>query len=176
MLPLALHALLLLPADLPAVIDPLVAPILKDKPAVGLVVGVLVDGKVQVFGYGKVTTPCGEVTPDGTTLFEVGSITKTFTGVLLADAVARKEVKMDDPANDHLPKEFQLKPKGDTPVTLLHGVDDEVVPLRQSEAYAAAHPDATLRAIPGAGHFALVDPESAAWPQVVAAVRDIAGA
>ncbi len=63
-----------------------------------------------------------------------------------------------------------------TPVTLLHGVDDEVVPLRQSEAYAAAHPDATLRAIPGAGHFALVDPESAAWPQVVAAVRDMAGA
>jgi acetyl esterase/lipase len=63
-----------------------------------------------------------------------------------------------------------------TAVILVHGVDDEIVPLRQSEAYVAAHPAATLRAVPGAGHFALIDPLSAAWPQVVAAVRDAAGA
>lgn len=62
-----------------------------------------------------------------------------------------------------------------TPVTLLHGVEDSVVPLRQSESYVAAHAGATLRAIPGAGHFALIDPASAAWPQVVAAVRETAG-
>ncbi len=58
----------------------------------------------------------------------------------------------------------------------MHGVDDEIVPLRQSEAYVAAHPTAMLRTVPGAGHFALIDPLSAAWPQVVAAVRDAAGA
>lgn len=62
-----------------------------------------------------------------------------------------------------------------SPVTLLHGVEDAVVPLSQSESYAAAHPDATLRALPGTGHFALIDPASAAWPEVVAAVRGIGG-
>jgi acetyl esterase/lipase len=61
------------------------------------------------------------------------------------------------------------------PVLLLHGTEDDVVPLRQSEVYAAAHRGAELRPVPGAGHFALIDPASPAWPQVVAAIRDIAG-
>ena len=60
------------------------------------------------------------------------------------------------------------------PVTLLHGTEDHVVPLRQSEAYAAAHRESELRPLPGAGHFALVDPLSAVWPSVVEAVRDMA--
>jgi len=55
-----------------------------------------------------------------------------------------------------------------TPVTLVHGVDDDVVPLGQSEAYVAAHPQAQLRALPGVGHYALIDPRSSAWPAVVA--------
>lgn len=107
-------------ADLKPVIDPLAEPLTKDRPLVGLVVGVWVDGQPQVFGYGKVTTPCGELTPGGDTLFEIGSITKTFTGVLLAEAVERKEVKLDDPANKHLPTDLHIRPKTDKPVTLLH--------------------------------------------------------
>ncbi|SNR97220.1 serine hydrolase domain-containing protein [Blastococcus mobilis] len=41
--------------------------------------------------------------PDGSTLFEIGSITKVFTGVLLADMVLRSEVALDDPLSVHLP-------------------------------------------------------------------------
>lgn len=107
-------------ADWKAVVDPLAEPLTKDKPAVGLVVGVWADGKPHAFGYGKVTTPTGEAVPDGDTLFEIGSITKAFTGVLLADAVARKEVALDDPANAHLPADLRIRAKSDKPVTLLH--------------------------------------------------------
>ena len=39
---------------------------------------------------------------DETTEFEIGSITKTFTALLLAQAVERGEVTLDDPAGDHL--------------------------------------------------------------------------
>jgi CubicO group peptidase (beta-lactamase class C family) len=53
-------------------------------------------------------------------LFEIGSATKAFTGVLLADAAARKEVALHDPANKHLPADLQIKAKSDQPVTLLH--------------------------------------------------------
>jgi serine-type D-Ala-D-Ala carboxypeptidase/endopeptidase len=105
--------------DLKTIVDPLVEPLTKDKPTVGLVVGVWVDGKPQIFGYGKVVTPVGEVAPDGRTLFEIGSITKAFTGILLADAVARKEVALDDPANKHLPIDLQIQSKSDVPITLL---------------------------------------------------------
>jgi CubicO group peptidase (beta-lactamase class C family) len=39
---------------------------------------------------------------DENTEFEIGSITKTFTALLLAQAVERGEVTLDDPAGDHL--------------------------------------------------------------------------
>jgi CubicO group peptidase (beta-lactamase class C family) len=41
--------------------------------------------------------------PDERSLFEIGSITKAFTGVLLADMVLGGEVSLDDPLSRHLP-------------------------------------------------------------------------
>src|SRR6185503_10834740 len=41
------------------------------------------------------------VTPS--TVFEIGSITKVFTGLLLADMVLRGEVALDDPVSRYLP-------------------------------------------------------------------------
>lgn len=67
-----------------------------------------------------------------------------------------------------------------TSVLILHGVDDEIVPLRQSQAYADAHPlvhpGSPLRAIPGAGHFDLIDPVSPHWADVVAALVEVSAA
>jgi len=48
-------------------------------------------------------------------------------------------------------------------VTLVHGVDDDRVPLRMSQAFSAGR----LVEIPGAGHFDLIDPQSPAWPHVL---------
>jgi len=55
---------------------------------------------------------------------------------------------------------------------LLHGDHDAVVPLRVSKAYHAAHPTVTLRELQ-CGHFALIDPLSAAWPEVVHALEQL---
>jgi acetyl esterase/lipase len=49
------------------------------------------------------------------------------------------------------------------PVTLVHGVDDDTVPLRMSQVFSAGR----LVEIPGAGHFDLIDPQSPAWSRVV---------
>lgn len=43
-------------------------------------------------------------TPTPQTPFELGSITKTFTGLLLADAVERGELAVEDPLERHLPE------------------------------------------------------------------------
>jgi acetyl esterase/lipase len=54
-------------------------------------------------------------------------------------------------------------PAPPVPVTLVHGIDDDTVPLRMSQVFTAGH----LIEIPGAGHFDLIDPQSRAWPRVL---------
>ncbi len=65
-------------------------------------------------------------------------------------------------------------------VTLLHGTADAQVPAAMSRAYASRARrlgDAVaLRELPGAEHFALIDPRSTVWPEALAAVADLAGA
>jgi len=55
-------------------------------------------------------------------------------------------------------------PPPPVPVTLVHGTADEQVPVGMSRAFGAGR----LVEIPGAGHFDLIDPESRAWPRVMA--------
>ena len=52
------------------------------------------------------------------------------------------------------------------PVTLVHGTADDQVPVRMSRMFHTGR----LTEIPGAGHFDLIDPQSRAWPQVLAAL------
>ncbi len=54
-----------------------------------------------------------------------------------------------------------------TPTTIVHGSDDAIVPLAISESYVAAHPVVPLLPIAGAGHYALIDPRSPAWPRIL---------
>ena len=62
------------------------------------------------------------------------------------------------------------------PQLLAHAVDDEVVPLSQTTAYAdaarAAGDDVSVLQLEAGGHFALIDPRTAAWATVACAVQD----
>lgn len=100
-------------------IDPLVAPFIDNGVVVGMTVGVLKEGEQTVAGYGNLS-PSDERTPDGDTIYEIGSITKVFTGLLLADAVVQGHVTLNTPINDLLPKRVALKKRGDQPAALWH--------------------------------------------------------
>jgi len=84
---------------------------------VGIVLGVMeADGSTRVASYGEAGTNArllGE-----RTVFEIGSITKAFTGVLLADMVARGEVSLSDPVSDYLPDGVTVPSRG-REITLL---------------------------------------------------------
>jgi serine-type D-Ala-D-Ala carboxypeptidase/endopeptidase len=56
---------------------------------------------------------------DGDTIFEIGSISKVFTSLLLADMVNRKEVTLDDPAAKYLPENVKLPERSGKSITLL---------------------------------------------------------
>ena len=48
--------------------------------------------------------------------FEIGSITKTFTALLLADAVGRRSLALDDPVEAALPPGLKLRDAADAPI------------------------------------------------------------
>lgn len=61
----------------------------------------------------------------------------------------------------------------------IHGVEDDIVPISQSEGYVEkakrAGDRARLTRLDGTGHFELIDPESEAWPHVVSVVKSVLG-
>ena len=92
--------------------ETLVKRIDQQKQAVGIVVGIIDPNGRRVVPHGSRST--GDPSPvDGDTIFEIGSITKVFTSLLLADMVDRKEVALDDPASQYLPAHVRLPRAGD---------------------------------------------------------------
>ena len=109
----------------------------------------------------------------------------------VSDLTACHEARLDDDAAGDLiggppgryPERWaqadpaRLRPLG-VPVRIVHGTRDDRVPCGMSRDYAArardAGDDVTLDELPGCGHFELIDPESAAWPAVLAAFRAVA--
>jgi CubicO group peptidase (beta-lactamase class C family) len=86
--------------------------------APGIVVGIIVPGGESYFSYGVLAAgKPGEV--DADTIFEIGSMTKAFTGTLLAEMVRRGEVKLDDPVKKYLPDTVKVPHEGPREITLL---------------------------------------------------------
>ena len=56
-------------------------------------------------------------------------------------------------------------------VVIVHGEEDDVVPVSNSEGLAQRHPFVDLRRLPGIEHFGVIDPTSPAWTAVLGAVR-----
>jgi len=90
----------------------------QQKQAVGIVVGVIEPAGRRVVAYGNLATDDPR-TLDGDTIFEIGSVTKVFTSLLLADMVNRKEVTLDDPAAKYLPENVKMPERNGKSITLL---------------------------------------------------------
>jgi beta-lactamase class C len=68
----------------------------------GMAVGVVVHGRVFVFNYGVMSKATGKPVADDT-LFEIGSISKTFTATLASYAQATGHLSLSDQASKYLP-------------------------------------------------------------------------
>jgi CubicO group peptidase (beta-lactamase class C family) len=90
----------------------------QQKQAAGIVVGVIEPNGRRVVAYGNLAK--GDPRPvDGDTIFEIGSVTKVFTSLVLADMVNRKEVALDDPAAKYLSENVRMPERSGKSVTLL---------------------------------------------------------
>ena len=86
--------------------------------SIGIVVGVIGPEGRRVIAYGHLEK--GDARPlNGDTIFEIGSATKVFTSLLLADMVQRGEVALDDPVTKYLPASVKIPERNARSITLV---------------------------------------------------------
>lgn len=79
---------------------------------------------------------------DSHTLFEIGSTTKVFTALLLADMANKGEVSLNDPAAKYLPAGHRMPERGGRPITLTDlATHRSGLPRMADDMWAASHPD-----------------------------------
>lgn len=83
-------------------VDAAIRPVMMKDRIPGMAVGITVAGKTYVFSYGVASTETGRpVTRD--TLFEIGSVTKTFTATLACYAHVKGYLSLSDKTSTYLP-------------------------------------------------------------------------
>jgi CubicO group peptidase (beta-lactamase class C family)/glucose/arabinose dehydrogenase len=88
-----------------------------DKQSLGIVVGIVEPTGRRLVTYGSLAK--GDPRPlTGDTVFEIGSVTKVFTALLLADMAQRGEVSLADPIAKFLPADVAVPVRGGRAITL----------------------------------------------------------
>jgi len=99
-------------------IDEIVQPLIDSEERVGIVVGVINKEGIRTFSYGETVMDSGNE-PDEDTIFEIGSVTKTFTTLLLADMVEKNVLELEDPVENFLPSSVNVPSFNGAKITLL---------------------------------------------------------
>jgi D-alanyl-D-alanine-carboxypeptidase/D-alanyl-D-alanine-endopeptidase len=84
-----------------------------------LVIGAVRDGKTAVFGFGETSDGSAKL-PDRHTLLRVGSLTKAFTGQVLASLVAEGTVRLTDRLQDRIGWNVNIPQRGHNQIELIH--------------------------------------------------------
>lgn len=88
-----------------------------EKQDAAIVVGLVDESGSHIVGCGKLDKGTNQEV-DGDTLFQIGSVTKTFTALLLQDMIARGEMNLDDPAAKYLPQSVKMPTRNGKEITL----------------------------------------------------------
>jgi serine-type D-Ala-D-Ala carboxypeptidase/endopeptidase len=83
-----------------------------------LVIGVVRNGQTSIHGFGR-RAEGSDAEPDGNTLFRIGSVTKAFTGQVLASLAADRVVSLADPLTKYVPDFVAPLSEGGRPIRLV---------------------------------------------------------
>ncbi len=86
--------------------------------SLGMVVGIITPQGRRIISHGRANQSDSRPL-DGDTVFEIGSVTKIFTALLLADMAQRGEVALSDPIAKFLPKAVSLPERNGRAITLV---------------------------------------------------------
>lgn len=94
---------LLTPTD--RLVDSIVKKYTTGTERVGLSIGIITNQQKYTYHYGEKEKNSG-ILPDDFTLFEIGSVSKTFTTWLFSDALEKKLVRADDDIRKYLTEDY----------------------------------------------------------------------
>jgi serine-type D-Ala-D-Ala carboxypeptidase/endopeptidase len=89
-----------------------------DHKNVGMVIGIVDEHGKKILSAGSMDNGTDQE-PNGDTVFEIGSITKTFTTLLLQDMVERKDMALDNPVAKYVPQSVKVPTYKGKDITLL---------------------------------------------------------
>ncbi|GIZ50366.1 class C beta-lactamase [Noviherbaspirillum aridicola] len=85
-----------------AVVDGVMRPLMREHGIPGMSVAITINGRDRIYHYGIASKDSGAAVTDST-LFEIGSVSKTFTAVLAAHAEARGVLALSESPSAYLP-------------------------------------------------------------------------
>jgi D-alanyl-D-alanine-carboxypeptidase/D-alanyl-D-alanine-endopeptidase len=90
-----------------------------EQGGVGIVVGVIGQDGRRIISAGQRSSDDARA-PDADTAFEIGSITKAFTALLLAEMAEKNELGLNDSVSKYLPAGFKTPERSGKAISLLH--------------------------------------------------------
>ncbi|MDR6785351.1 CubicO group peptidase (beta-lactamase class C family) [Pedobacter africanus] len=106
--------------SLDLMVERAVRPYIQKGNTCGLVLAVINKGHVRKYSYGSVNKTVKQLPDAAQTIFEIGSVTKTFNTLVLAQEVVAGKMKLNDPINLYLPDSIPALKFRDQPITLQH--------------------------------------------------------
>lgn len=107
-----------LQSQLDKIVDSLAGEYFRNPKTTALSVGVIKDGKRFTYHYGE-TAKGNHHLPDNSTVYEIGSVTKTFTATLLARAVLAGKVSLTDDIRKYLGNDYPNLEYNGMPIRLI---------------------------------------------------------
>ena len=171
--PISLCATDVPPDRIRTAVDDAIRPLMARDNIPGMAVGLAIAGKPRVCNYGVASTETHKPVT-GDTLFEVGSVTKTFTATLASWAKVNNQLSLSDKVDKYIPSlrntpfgnlsllNLGTHTSGGLPLQLPNDVRNEEQLMQYLKAWHPAHRPGTYRtyANPGIGMLGTISAKS----------------
>ncbi len=91
----------------------------RNPHATALSIGIIKNGRRFTYHYGEISKGFNQL-PTDETIYELGSVTKTFTSTILANAVLENRVRLTDDIRNYLSEPYPNLEYNGQPITLQH--------------------------------------------------------
>lgn len=105
-------------SELPNSVKEIIEEDVVNKSKAAIVIGLIDSNGSKIYSFGNVSKEKNNIPINGSTFFDIGSITKTFTTLVLADMVTQGVVDLNDPIEMYLPKWVNVPQYHGTKITL----------------------------------------------------------